>query len=42
MRALETIKLDHFYHRGINGEDLFYSDKNYRYFLNYIKNIFFL
>ncbi|MGJ8746112.1 transposase [Polaribacter sp.] len=44
MRALETIKLDHFYHiynRGINGEDLFYSDENYRYFLKLYKKYIF-
>lgn len=40
MRDLETIKPDHFYHiynRGINGENLFYSDENYRYFLKLYK-----
>lgn len=40
MRQLETIELDEYYHiynRGINGENLFYSDDNYRYFLKLFK-----
>lgn len=44
MRAIETIELDQFYHiynRGNNGENLFYSDENYLYFLKlYQKYIF--
>tara|TARA_B110000091_G_C13777651_1_gene459589 strand:+ start:321 stop:923 length:603 start_codon:yes stop_codon:yes gene_type:complete len=40
MRPLETIQLANFYHiynRGINGENLFYSCENYRYFLKLYK-----
>ncbi|WP_026776256.1 hypothetical protein [Polaribacter sp. Hel_I_88] len=44
MREIESIKTDHYYHiynRGNNGEDLFYNDKNYFYFLKlYKKHIF--
>jgi REP element-mobilizing transposase RayT len=40
MRQIETIQLANFYHiynRGINGENLFYSSENYRYFLKLYK-----
>ncbi len=40
MRQLEKIHLDSFYHiynRGINGANLFYSEKNYSYFLELYK-----
>ncbi|WP_439130164.1 transposase [Polaribacter sp.] len=40
MRQLETIKLDQYYHiynRGINSENLFYSEDNYRHFLKLYK-----
>lgn len=40
MRQLETIQFNNFYHifnRGINGENLFYTDKNYHHFLNLYK-----
>ena len=44
MRKLDSIHLDSFYHiynRGNNGENLFYNDDNYRYFLKlYQKHIF--
>lgn len=44
MREIESIKTDHYYHiynRGNNGENLFYNDKNYLYFLKlYKKHIF--
>lgn len=40
MRKIETITLDYYYHiynRGNNGENLFYSDENYQYFLKLYK-----
>ena len=46
MRQMEIIECDRYYHifnRGINGENIFYSDENYLYFLRlydkYIHNI---
>ncbi|WP_243765897.1 transposase [Polaribacter cellanae] len=44
MRQLETIQLDYYYHvynRGINGENLFYTDGNYRHFLKLYKKYIF-
>lgn len=44
MRQIETINLDSYYHiynRGNNGENLFYSDENYRYFLKLYKKYIF-
>tara|TARA_R110002050_G_scaffold278916_1_gene425191 strand:+ start:79 stop:681 length:603 start_codon:yes stop_codon:yes gene_type:complete len=44
MREIESIKTDHYYHiynRGNNGENLFYNDENYLYFLKlYKKHVF--